>query len=111
MSVGAILGGIAAEVAKEAFEWAVKKVKARATEKLGKVVGESLDPKVLEALLTAELLVLNKSLERVVDEFDAAEARGKAKPLGGDAIEWIERCSCEAPTFVDGLCGQCGKVQ
>lgn len=71
MSVGAVLGGIAVEVAKEALEWAVDKVKTRAKEKLGKVVAEGLDPKIIEALLTAELLLLSKAVERMADSIDA----------------------------------------
>lgn len=71
MSVGAVLGGIAVEVAREALEWAVDKVKTRAKEKLGKVVSEALDPKIIEALLMVELQLLAKTMEGMVASIDA----------------------------------------
>lgn len=74
-----MLGGIAVEVAKEALEWAVAKVKERAKDKLGKVVAESIDPKVIEGLLTAELHLLAKATEGIGDAFEPP-----SKPLGLD---------------------------
>jgi hypothetical protein len=92
VSAGAIVAGIAIEVAKEAIDWAVDKVKTRAKEKLGEAVN-AIDPRVLEALVTAQLALIFRDFTGVEGfdaEIAAAEARGKAHPLGGDAIEWIE---------------------
>lgn len=98
MSVGAILGGIAVEVAKEAYDWATDKLKAKAKEKLGDVV-DKIDPKVFEALITAQFVLLEVATQGIVNEFEAAEARGKAKPLGG-GMQMIECCTCATPELV-----------
>ena len=113
MSVVAILGGIAVEVAKEAYDWANGELKSRAKEKLGEAI-EQLDPKLLEQLIAAQFALLQIAAQRIVDEFAAAEARGKAHPLGGDAVEITECCACVVPDIVldgDGTshCANCGK--
>lgn len=87
MSIGAVLGGIAVEIAQELWSAAKAKAKQKAVEKLGKVVVEALDPKVLEALIAAELFALHAvtqnmaaSLESDAAKLEASEAAFRASP-------------------------------
>lgn len=97
----ALVKGIIAEAAREIFPVIIDKVKRKLADN-----GVPVDA-VVEKLMELQLAQLHAALRNVVDEFDAAEARGKAHPLGGGAIDFIECCACPPPTtfFSEGTDG------
>lgn len=86
MAAGAIIGAVVSEVVSEVLALVIGKAKDKLRAK-----GIDVDADETTArLFDAEIRLLELSLKGVVDEFAAAEARGKARALGGDAISWEE---------------------
>ena len=110
------LGSAAVHIAKEAYDFAKDKLTSHVKKKLGEAV-DKVDAKVLEQLVEAQLKLTFlgwKGVEGFNAEMAAAEARGKAHPLGGDAVAIVECCACVVPDIVlesDGSsrCANCGK--
>lgn len=114
-SLGKVASEIAIDLAKEAYSW----LKGKAQEKVRQKVGEAanaIDPAVLEGLVATELALIFRGwngAEGFEAEIAAAEARGKAHPLGG-GLNMLVCCSCDAPEMrLEGngtlVCAKCGK--
>jgi hypothetical protein len=108
-----VAGKIAVELAQEALSWLKRKATEKAREKAGQLAN-AIDPAVLEAMVAAELSLIFRGwtgVEGFEAEIAAAEARGRAHPVG---LQLVECCSCETPELVlegNGTtrCARCNK--
>ena len=75
-----LVKSIIAEAAREIVPAIIERVKRKLTDN-----GIPVDAAV-EKLMELQLAALHTACQGIVDEFDAAEARGLAHPLGGGGI-------------------------
>lgn len=92
----ALIGAVVAEVVSEVLSLVVGKAKDKLRER-----GVDIDAdETLGKLFASQVQLLELSLRGVVDEFAAAELRGRMKPLGGGYIDFeevddISKLSCD----------------
>jgi hypothetical protein len=121
VSLASIVIPVVVELVHDIITSKTDELKTKAKAKLA-AHGIDVDDIAVKQQLAALLDELPAHFQLIVDEFAKAEARGKAHPLGGGYVEFIECCSCSEPEFLTEpgtvdcgddcrRCTKCGKPE